>query len=130
MIGELRLHDSLAQDRSLLDELSDLDLAESQDSTRFAAPGAALLRRLGSSVSRGWAPVARRRLSGVAARLPVPVRNRLRRVFGLMRPDMRDIEREYQAWIDRYDRIDDQVRQAMLIDITQMASPPLISILM
>jgi len=60
----------------------------------------------------------------------VPVRNRLRRVFGLMRPDMRDIEREYQAWIDRYDRIDDQVRQAMLIDITQMASPPLISILM
>jgi glycosyltransferase involved in cell wall biosynthesis len=66
----------------------------------------------------------------VAARLPPRVHAKLRRAFGLMRSDLQDIERDYPAWIDRYDRIDAAARRAMAARIEDMASPPVISIVM
>jgi O-antigen biosynthesis protein len=124
------LHESPPQNKPLLNGLSDLDLAKPQDAPRLVAPGVTLLRRVGTFVPRGWVPIARRGLSSVAARLPVPLRDRLRRVFGRMRRDMRDIERDYPAWIDLYDRIDAGARQAMTDQIARMDRPPLISVLM
>ena len=81
-------------------------------------------------MANGWVTIVRRRIIGVAARLPPPLRERLRRVAGLMRADMRDIDRAYPAWIDRYDRIDAGARLAMAARIASMDQPPLISVLM
>ena len=98
---------------------------------RSATPGPAsaggnVVQRL---VPRAWAP-ARRTLSGVASRLPPGVRNRLRRLLRLGRPDMGDIERDYANWIALYDRIDDAMRRSIAADIARMPDPPLISVLM
>ncbi len=89
-----------------------------------------MLRRIRAIATTRWVTTARRRLIGVAARLPAPLRGRLRRIAGLMRADMRDIDRAYPAWIDRYDRIDAAARLAMTIRIAGMDQPPLISVLM
>ncbi len=80
-------------------------------------------------VPRAWAP-ARRTLSGAASRLPPGLRNRLRRLLRLGRPDMGDIERDYANWIALYDRIDDATRRSIGADIARMLDPPLISVLM
>ena len=89
-----------------------------------------MLRRIRAIVTTGWATIARRRLIGVGARLPPPLRGRLRRMAGLMRADMRDIDQAYPAWIDRYDRIDADARLAMTTRIASIDQPPLISVLM
>jgi O-antigen biosynthesis protein len=89
-----------------------------------------MLRRIRAIVATGWVTTARRGLLGVVTRLPAPLRGRLRRIAGLMRADMRDIDRAYPAWIDRYDRTDDGARLAMTTRIASMDQPPLISVLM
>lgn len=89
-----------------------------------------MLRSIRAIVATGWVTTARRRLVDVAARLPAPLRGRLRRIAGLMRADMRDIDRAYPAWIDRYDRIDAGTRLAMTERIANIDQPPLISVLM
>jgi O-antigen biosynthesis protein len=89
-----------------------------------------MLPRIRAIAATGWVTTARRRLIGVAARLPAPLRGRLRRIAGLMRADMREIDRAYPAWIDRYDRIDAGARLAMTTRIASMDQPPLISVLM
>jgi glycosyltransferase involved in cell wall biosynthesis len=89
-----------------------------------------MLHRIKSIVANGWVTAARRRMINVAARLPAPLRERLRRIAGLMRADMRDIGRAYPAWIDRYDRIDAGTRLAMITQIASMDQPLLMSVLM
>jgi glycosyltransferase involved in cell wall biosynthesis len=89
-----------------------------------------MLHRIKSIVANGWVTTARPCLIGVAARLPAPWRERLRRIAGLMRADMRDIDRAYPAWIDRYNRIDADARLAMTKRISSVDQPPLISVLM
>ncbi len=43
---------------------------------------------------------------------------------------MGDIEREYQSWIELYDRVDTTSRREIMAQIARMPHPPLISVLM
>ncbi|WP_428489687.1 glycosyltransferase [Rhodopila sp.] len=115
--------DLIAENQSLIDTAPRIDRSAA---TGPGPAGGNVLRHL---VPRAWAP-ARRSLSGAASRLPPGVRNRLRRLLRLGRPDMGDIEREYAKWIAQYDCIDDSIRRSIGADIARMPDPPLISVLM
>ncbi|HQT77943.1 MAG: hypothetical protein B7Z80_11575 [Rhodospirillales bacterium 20-64-7] len=119
--------DFLPTNRSWLDALSEISVA---DQAAVPQPRVGLLRRVGASLPREWVPIARRGLTGVSAHLPAGMRNRLYRLAGAMSREMGAIEQHYAAWIDRYDRMDSQVRRAIMARIAQMQGHPLISVLM
>ena len=47
-----------------------------------------VLRRIAGLVPRTWMPIARRGMSGMSARLPTELRDRLHRLVGALEPDM------------------------------------------
>src|ERR1700760_3908013 len=88
------------------------------------------MQHVWATLSKSWVTNVRPRLVNIAARLPAPLRERMRLIAGVMRADMRDINRAYPAWIDRYDRIDAGARLAMTVRVADIDQPPLISVLM
>lgn len=89
-----------------------------------------IMRRISDVVPRRWVPAARRGVIGVAAYLPAGLRGRLRRAIAIMRPEMSQIERDYPAWVNRYDRIDPQKRSAIAAQLSRLRNAPVISVVM
>lgn len=124
------MHEITRNKSSLIQTLSTLNIEEPRPASGHRPPAPGVLYRVGASIPRAWLPIAMRGLSGITTRLPDGLRNRLRRMVGILRPDMGTIERDYPAWIDRFDRIDAQAHHAIGARIARMADPPLISVVL
>jgi O-antigen biosynthesis protein len=88
-----------------------------------------MLRGIRSVLPPRWVAAARRCLAEASAHMPHALRYRLHHLLGLMGP-VGEIERDYPAWIELYDRVDADRRRAIMTEIARMSHPPLISILM
>jgi O-antigen biosynthesis protein len=97
---------------------------------RLRLSGINALRRVKASVPSGWIAAGRRCFSGISAFLPSSLRYRLYHLVDSMRHTDGDIERDYSAWIELYDRIDADTRGGIMEHIARMPDPPVISILM
>jgi O-antigen biosynthesis protein len=139
------LHAALVENKSSAETSAETNAAEPRESLHSSTttpisgtnptassphPGTSILLRIRASVPRAWVPVAQRGLACVGKHLPSTVRARMHRLLGSTRRDMGDIERDYPAWIARYDRIDADATRQIMADIAGMAHLPLISILM
>lgn len=74
--------------------------------------------------------VVRRTASGMLAHAPAGLRHRLYGVLNKFHPAMGRIERDYQKWIDQFDRIGIDDRRAIVTAIARLSQPARISILM
>jgi glycosyltransferase involved in cell wall biosynthesis len=124
------LRDFLSLNKSWIETALNLEISGPGEELRRFPVAGGVLRRIGASIPQSWVPVARRGLSGVSARLPVGLRERLHRMIGWMGPDMGSIERDYPDWIARYDRIGVEAKRRIVARIAHMNDPPLISVLM